>query len=310
MTRVRPCPTRAPMKPKAPATPETFRTQVLDERTRKLLEEPLPRILFQLAAPNALVMLTQISISLIELFFVGKLGVDALAGVSQVFPILSLVGALSQGAVGGGVVSSVARTLGRGDREQASALAWYVLAIAVALGLMTTAITLTLGPLYYAVMGAHGPSLDIALRYSNAIFGGAIFIWIFNLFLALTRGTGNLILPLVVVCGGAAILIPLIPVLIFGFGPMSALGALGGAIGLLAYYAIGSLTLGIYLWGHRGVLLPSVRPPRLYWGPDPPRWWHVHAGECQYEPYAGHPYGLRRYFRRSRARRVRRRGAP
>jgi Na+-driven multidrug efflux pump len=96
---------------------------------------------------------------------------------------------------------------------------------------MTTAITLTLGPLYYAVMGAHGPSLDIALRYSNAIFGGAIFIWIFNLFLALTRGTGNLILPLVVVCGGAAILIPLIPVLIFGFGPMPALGALGGAIG-------------------------------------------------------------------------------
>ena len=96
MTRARPCPTRAPMKPKAPATQERFRTQVLDERTRKLLEEPLPRILFQLAAPNALVMLTQISISLIELFFVGKLGVDALAGVSQVFPILSLVGAISQ----------------------------------------------------------------------------------------------------------------------------------------------------------------------------------------------------------------------
>jgi Na+-driven multidrug efflux pump len=111
------------MKPKAPATPETFRTQGLDERTRTLLEEPLPRILFQLAAPNALVMLTQISISLIELFFVGKLGVDALAGVSQVFPILSLVGAISQGAVGGGVVSAVARTLGRGDRAHASALA-------------------------------------------------------------------------------------------------------------------------------------------------------------------------------------------
>jgi len=74
----------------------------MDARTRRLLEGPLPRTLLELAAPNALVMVTQISLGLVELFFIARLGVDALAGVSQVFPVLSLAGAISQGSIGGG----------------------------------------------------------------------------------------------------------------------------------------------------------------------------------------------------------------
>jgi MatE len=51
-----------------------------------------------MAAPNALVMFAQLSIGLVEVYFVSRLGVDALAGVSLVFPVLSWIGAVSEGA--------------------------------------------------------------------------------------------------------------------------------------------------------------------------------------------------------------------
>jgi Na+-driven multidrug efflux pump len=239
----------------------------IDVRTRTLLEASLLRTLLKLAAPNALVMVTQISVPLAEMYFIARLGVDALAGVSEVFPMLSLVGAISQGAVGGGVVSAIARTLGRGRRTEASNLVWYAVAIAMSLGLTTTTIILGLGPTFYGAMRAHGLSLNAALTYSNLIFAGAVLIWLFNILLAVIRGSGNLILPVIIVCGGALFLLPFLPVLILGFGPIPGFGVIGGAIGILTYYAAGSLALITYLWGHRGVLRPPARPPKLHFRP-------------------------------------------
>src|ERR1700736_5736986 len=66
----------------------------LDVRTKSMLEAPLFRTILKLAAPNALFVVTHTLISLMEVFFIAKLGIDALAGVSQVFPLLSLISSL------------------------------------------------------------------------------------------------------------------------------------------------------------------------------------------------------------------------
>src|SRR5712671_3640607 len=124
------------------AVPAQAETSDVDLRTGELLEAPLIRLMARLAAPNALVMMTTTCIGLIELYFVAKLGVDSLAGVSQVFTIVSLISALSQGAVGGGVVSVISRCLGKGQRKEASDLVWYAIAIAIPLGLATMAVLL------------------------------------------------------------------------------------------------------------------------------------------------------------------------
>ena len=76
-----------------------------------------------------------------------------------------------------------------------------------------------------------------------------MLIWTFNLLLATIRGTGNMMLPMIVVCGGALILLPLSPLLIFGLGPLPALGVVGAALAILLYYAVGSLIFASYLWG-------------------------------------------------------------
>jgi MatE len=75
----------------------------------------------RLAAPIVLVMVVQASVGLIETYFVGKLGTDALAGVALVFPALMLMQMMSAGAMGGGISSAIARALGGGRRSDADA---------------------------------------------------------------------------------------------------------------------------------------------------------------------------------------------
>jgi hypothetical protein len=80
-----------------------------DPRTRLLLEAPIAGTLLRLAAPNVLVMVVQASVGLIETYFIGKLGTEALAGVALVFPVVMLMQMMSAGAMGGGISSAVAQ---------------------------------------------------------------------------------------------------------------------------------------------------------------------------------------------------------
>jgi MATE family, multidrug efflux pump len=239
----------------------------MDPRTQRLLEGPIGPTLLRLALPNVVLTLVQASVGLIETYFVAKLGTDALAGMALVFPVLMLIQMMSAGAMGGGISSAIARTLGAGRREDADALVWHAVAIALALGLITTLAAWLGGPPLYTAMGGVDGSLAAALVYSNTIFAGAILIWLFNSLANVIRGTGNMLLPAAVACVGAAVLIPASPALIFGFGPLPRLGIVGGAAAVLAYYAAGSAVLALFLWSGRGVLRPPLRLPRLRWPP-------------------------------------------
>ncbi|MCK8782920.1 MATE family efflux transporter [Roseomonas sp. NAR14] len=239
----------------------------MDRRTRLLLEAPIGPTLLRLGLPNVVVMVVQASIGLIETAFVARLGTDALAGMSLVFPVLMQVQMMSAGAMGGGMLSAVSRTLGAGRREEANGLVWHALALAVGLGLLTTALLLPFGRALYTAMGGEGAALAAALTYSHLIFAGAVLAWTFNALAAVIRGTGNMALPAAVTAVGAVVLIPLSPMLIFGWAGLPALGIAGGAWAVLLYYAAGSAVFAAYLWSGRGVLRPAARPPRLRWAP-------------------------------------------
>src|SRR5262249_21386803 len=149
---------------------------------------------------------------------------------------------------GGGISSAVARTLGAGRRTDADALPWYAVAIAVALGLLTTFAALLGGPPLYAAMGGRDGSLGAALAYSHLIFAGAALILLFRSPANVLRGTGNMVLPAAVTVVGAVVLIPLSAALILGFGPIPQLGIIGGATAVLVYYAAGCAVYAAFLW--------------------------------------------------------------
>jgi putative MATE family efflux protein len=237
----------------------------MDPRTRVLLEAPIGRTIVRLALPNVVVMVVQAAIGLIETYFIAKLGTDALAGLAIVFPVQMLIVMISAGAMGGGILSAVSRALGSGRDGDANTFAWQAVWIAIVLGALTTIAALAGGPALYAAMGGTNGSLTAALVYSNVVFAGAIPLWLFNSLAAVIRGTGNMFVPAAVTAIGAAVLIPLSPVAIFGFGPIPGLGIAGGAIAVVAFYVIGSAFFVFYIWSRRGVLHPSPRPQVPRW---------------------------------------------
>jgi putative MATE family efflux protein len=237
----------------------------VDARTRLLLEAPIGATLLKLAAPNIVVMVAQAAVGLIETYFVGKLGTDALAGMALVFPVVMLMQMTSAGAMGGGIASAIARALGARRRDDADALVLHSLVIALGFGLAFSAAVLWGGRRLYTQMGGSGASLDAALTYSHWVFAGAVLVWVFNSLAAVIRGTGNMALPAKVTVVGVVGLIPLSPLLIFGWGPVPALGIAGGAIALLLYYLLGSVALAMYLWSDRSLLTPSFDTARLHW---------------------------------------------
>lgn len=230
----------------------------IDPRTRLLLEAPIGRTLLRLALPNVVVMVAQACVGLTETYFVGKLGLDALAGMALVFPVVMLMQMTSAGAMGGGIASSIARALGGGRREDANALVLHALVIALGFGLAFSLALLLAGRGLFALMGGSGASLEAALTYSHWVFGGAVLVWLFNSLAAVIRGTGNMTVPANVTVAGVVALVPLSPLLIFGWAPVPALGIAGGAIALLLYYALGTLALAAYLCSRRSLLKPSL----------------------------------------------------
>ncbi|MFN4118178.1 MATE family efflux transporter [Acidovorax sp.] len=230
----------------------------MNPRTRMLLEAPIAPTLLRLALPNVLVMLAQAGVGLIETYFVGKLGTDALAGMALVFPVVMLMQMTSAGAMGGGIASAIARALGARRRDDADALVLHALVISLVFSLVFTVAVLGGGRWLYTRMGGSGGALDAALVYSNWVFAGAFLVWLFNTLSAVIRGTGNMAVPAYVTVLGAVVLVPLSPLLIFGWGPVPGLGIAGGAIALLAYYLLGSAVLAAYLWSPRSLLRPSL----------------------------------------------------
>lgn len=240
-------------------------TATLDPRTRLLLEAPIAPTLLRLGAPNVLVMLAQAGVGLMETYFVGKLGTDALAGMALVFPAVMLMQMTSAGAMGGGIASAIARALGARRRDNADALVLHALLIAAVFALAFMVTVVAGGRWLYTRMGGSGGALDAAMVYSNWVFGGALLVWLFNTLSAVIRGAGNMALPAYVTVAGAVLLLPLSPLLIFGWGPLPGLGIAGGAIALLLYYLASSAVLAAYLWSSRSLLRPSLRGLQLRW---------------------------------------------
>jgi putative MATE family efflux protein len=250
---------------------DTFATSALpsetmDAKTRLLLESPALPLLLRLAWPNVLVMMAQSSTGLIEMWFVARLGTDALAGMALVLPLLVLMQSMSQGAMGGGISSVIARAIGAGDRNRADIAVLHALTISAAIGLFFSCLIIIGGPFLYRALGGSGLSLQAALTYSDVIFGGMTLVWVFNALGNVIRGTGNMWMPGLVMCGGAVLLVPLSPCLIFGWGPFPALGIAGGGVALLIYYAAGTLILGWYVASGRNLArfrLTRLRPGLL-----------------------------------------------
>jgi MATE family, multidrug efflux pump len=216
-------------------------------RRELFLSGPILRTLLSLSWPNILVLLAQASTGLVETWWLSRLGTDALAGMALVFPVVMLMQMVSGGALGGGISSAIARALGAGLHPAADAFVLHGILINLLIGALLSWSVIALGPDLYAALGGEGASLEAALAYSNVVFAGMVLLWVMNALSAVVRGTGNMLVPALVICGGVAVLVPLSPLLIFGLGPFPRLGVAGGGAALVLFYLGGTIFLAWYV---------------------------------------------------------------
>jgi putative MATE family efflux protein len=247
----------------APALQHSQPTSVLNPLTQRLLEASIVPLILRLAWPNMLIMLVQAATALIDTWWLAKLGGDALGGMALVFPFVMLVGTISGGSIGAGISAAVARALGARRPSDASAVLLHGVVINVVFGLVLTAVMLFFGRAIFVATGGQGTALEAALTYARIVFFGNTMLWLMNGFASVIRGTGNMLVPAAITCGGVLIMIPLSPCLIFGWGPFPELGIAGSAVSLVTYYVVGALILCWYIASGRCIVKFSWS--RLHW---------------------------------------------
>lgn len=193
----------------------------------------------RLSAPTILVTFVQAAAQTTEAALIGRLGTDALAGYALVLPLLMLMNMTSGGAMGGGVASALARSIGAGRMEEAASLVTHAAVIAVAMGLLTTGLALGFGPMLFRAVGGAGPALDQALSYAGILFGGAVLVWLANILGAALRGAGRMRAPAAIMTVTWLLEAPLSGLLMLGLG----WGLQGAAIAYLAAYAMATVAM-------------------------------------------------------------------
>jgi putative MATE family efflux protein len=203
-----------------------------------LLAGPIVPTLLRLASPNVLGLLAQTLTIGYDGYIVARLGTEALAAVALVFPLSMLMVQLSRAAMGGGVAAAVARALGGGSAARASAVAWHGVLIELGLGVVLGGALLAGGMSLYAVLGGRGPILELAQAYALPLFAGAAATWLHNGLASVHVGTGNMRLPALCLVASALSHLALCPVLVFGIGPVPALGIAGAGLSFVTLNAL------------------------------------------------------------------------
>ena len=225
-----------------------------EQRLNRLLNGPIGATLARLSAPNIVVSASQTAVTIADVWYVGRLGVAPLAALALVFPVQAMMQMMSAGAMGGGISSAIARALGAGDRARAEAVILHALIIAAGMAAIYTVLFALFATPLFALLGGRDDALAGAVSYAHVLFGGAIAIWIANTLASVLRGTGNMMVPAIVLSVFSVIGVFLSGAFTLGWAGFPALGVSGPAAAFVATFAAAAVTMLVYLASGRAGL--------------------------------------------------------
>lgn len=184
--------------------------------------------LWRLGMPMALGVIAVMSVGLVDAWFLGQLGTAELTAISFSFPVTFAITSVAIG-LGAGSSSVIARAIGIGDRHRVKRLATDSLGLSVLVVIVLSALGWLTSRALFAAMGASGEVLDLLMAYMDIWYFGMPFLVVPMVAGSLLRATGDARIPSITMILSAVVNIILDPIMIFGFGPVPAMGMEGAA---------------------------------------------------------------------------------
>lgn len=232
----------------SPGLWNTLKAAVRGER-KDFTSGSLRRALFMLAVPMVLEMVMESLFAVVDVFFVSRVGVDAVAVVGLTESVVMLLFAVAIG-LSMSATAFVARRTGEKNFEAATVCAVQALYLAFFIAIPVGIIGVIFAPDILWLMGASPSVIRDGANYTRIVLGGNIVIMLLFLNNAIFRGAGDAAIAMRVLWLANALNMILGPLLIFGIGPFPKLGVTGAALattmgrGIGALYQLRNLTNG------------------------------------------------------------------
>lgn len=204
---------------------------------------PLAPAIVRLAGPMLVSAVLQNAQSLIDLFWVGRLGSDAVAALALSGTVLMILFPLLMG-IATGTVALVSRATGAGDLRQASLQAGRSIGLALLSGIILGLICLPLIGIACELLGASPPVAAQAVRYLRIMLLGIFSACVLFVANSAMQGSGNTVTPMLIMALANLLNMALDPLFIFGLGPLPGSGVAGAAAATITSQLTASL-LGI-----------------------------------------------------------------
>nr|WP_024592353.1 MATE family efflux transporter [Pseudoalteromonas sp. TB13] len=202
-----------------------------------LLNDPILPTLKTMTIPMIFGMITLMMFNIVDTFFISLLGTEPLAAVSFTFPVTFTVISLAIG-LGIGTSAVIAKALGSNKIDEARFDASISLMVGVVLVIVLSSVGYLLIDPIFTLLGAGAQVLPLIHEYMNIWFIGSVFLITPMIGNSVLRASGDTKTPSIVMGGAGLINAVLDPILIFGFGPVPALGIQGAAIASVIAWSV------------------------------------------------------------------------
>ncbi|MBC7912345.1 MAG: MATE family efflux transporter [Pyrinomonadaceae bacterium] len=231
---------------------------------RDYTQGTIGRAILMLSVPMVLEMLMESIFAVVDVFWVAKLGADAVATVGITESLLTLIYTLAIG-LSIGVTAMVARRIGEQNPDGAARAAVQAIIVGLILSALLGVCGVIFAPKLLALMGASPGVINQGSNFTRVMLGGNASVVMLFLLNAIFRGSGDAAIAMRVLWFANLINIVLGPCFIFGLGPFPELGVTGAAVATTIGRSMGAL------YAFSRLLRPGgrIRIERRHLIPDP-----------------------------------------
>ncbi|MEO5562184.1 MAG: MATE family efflux transporter, partial [Chitinophagaceae bacterium] len=203
--------------------------------------------------------------AVVDIFFVSKLGANAIATVGLTELAITIVYSVAIG-LSTAATAIVARRIGEKNPDGAAHAGMQSLLIALIVTIVTSTVGIIFAPDILKVMGASPEVVKDGAVFTRIMLGGSLVIIMLFLINGIFRGAGDASMAMKSLLISSALNIFLCPVLINGYGPFPELGLKGAAIATTIGRGIGVIYQCYHLFNGKGII--KIKASHFKW--DPP----------------------------------------